>query len=450
MAATAAATKPAIRARALLTPDPTPDKRAFGQCGPYGSDMASLGKALILIAAVVVVAIAALVGYLLLQQRETDLQQTALDPFYAAPDPIPTELGTVIRTEPLAAEVPGGSAQRILYVSERPDGERAVSGGMIFIPDAPAPSEGRPVVAWEHGTLGMGNACVPSRSTNPLADMQTWIGPMMQQGWVVVATDYVGLGTTGPNQYLVAQSEVRDVVNAVRAAQRIPEAEAGSRYVTWGHSQGGHSSVWTGHLGPEYAPELSLLGVAAAAPALNLPQIAAAQWDTPVGWVIGSDLIESWPTYYPGLPVDSILTDAGRNTNQRLAAECITQSGLEALTRDKIGQSFFSVDPASNAAWAAALADQTPPPLPSEMPMYMVQGTTDEVVLPWPNAMVQEQWCNAGSTISVLWMGEVNHMKAALVGGPSAVDWIADRFAGRPAGRSCDVPPPVAPVDPGA
>ena len=102
-------------------------------------------------------------------------QQVALDPFYAPPDPIPGELGTVIRSEAMDISVDGGSAQRILYVSERPDGSRAVSGAMIFIPDTPAPPEGRPVVAWEHGTLGMGDACVPSRSSNPTADMFTFV-----------------------------------------------------------------------------------------------------------------------------------------------------------------------------------------------------------------------------------------------------------------------------------
>lgn len=233
--------------------------------------------------------------------ESTRTLQSSLDPFYTAPDPIPSELGTVIRSEPMDIDVPGGSAQRILYVSERPDGTPAVSGAMVFIPDSPAPSEGRPVVAWQHGTLGMGDACVPSRSTNPTADMFTFLGPMMEQGWVITATDYVGLGTTGPNQYLIAQSEVRDVVNAVRAARNIPEAAAGSRYATFGHSQGGHASIWAGHLGAQYAPELELVGVAAAAPALNLSEIASAQWDTAVGWVIGSDLVESWPTYYPNL-----------------------------------------------------------------------------------------------------------------------------------------------------
>jgi hypothetical protein len=39
-------------------------------------------------------------------------------------------------------------------------------------------------------------------------------------------------------------------------------------------------------------------------------------------------------------------------------------------------------------------------------------------------------------------------MTAAIVAGPEAITWIADRFADRPAPRTCDVPPAVAPVPP--
>ena len=252
--------------------------------------------------------------------------------------------------------MPGATALRMLYVSERPDGTPAASGGMLFIPDSPAPPEGRPVVAWAHGTLGLGDACAPSRSANPLADTDNWLDQMMQLGWVVAATDYVGVGTPDPSLYLVAQSEVRDVVNAVRAARNVPETQAGTRYATWGHSQGGHSSIWTGHLGEQYAPELDLLGVAAAAPALELGDIMGAQWDTLVGWVIGSDVVESWPQYYPDLPVDEVLTPIGQDIDARLASDCIQEAGQEALVRKTLGQDFFSADPTSVPAWAEAAA----------------------------------------------------------------------------------------------
>jgi hypothetical protein len=82
------------------------------------------------------------------------------------------------------------------------------------------------------------------------------------------------------------------------------------------------------------------------------------------------------------------------------------------------------------------------------MPVFIAQGTADEVVLAWPQAMLQQEWCESGSTIAVDWLGGVNHMKAAIVAGPEAITWIADRFADRPAPRTCDVPPAVAPEPP--
>ena len=376
-------------------------------------------------------------------ESTTAKRQDALAQFYEPPSPMPQELGTVVSVEPLGVAVQGGTGYRKLYVSQRPDGERAVSGGMLFIPSTPAPVGGRPVVAWAHGTLGMGDACTPSRSMNPLQDTDNWLGEMMNLGWVVVSTDYVGMGTPGPNLYLVAQAEARDVVNSVRAARNVPNAHAGNRFIAWGHSQGGHSSLWTGHLAKTLAPELDLIAVAAAAPAAELNSIIGAQWNTPVGWVIGPEVEQSWPIVYPNLPLEGIVTARGLANSERLANECITVAGLEGLARTELGQNYFVADPLANKAWARAGQDQTPLPLPSDMPVMIAQSTADEVVLAWPNALLQQSWCSAGSTISMLWLGKITHQATAVVAGPAVVAWIADRFAGRPAGRTCDVPPPV-------
>jgi len=403
--------------------------------------------ALAILVATALVVVAFLVSRAV-SDHNTSVAQAQLDPFYTPPAPLPQTLGTVIRTEPLGVSVAGGTALRMLYVSETPDGTKAVSGGMIFIPTTAAPAGGRPVVAWSHGTLGLGPSCAPSRSTDPTADIYTWLPTMMQMGWVVVATDYVGIGTPGPNLYLDADSEVRDIVNSVRAARNIPQADAGNRYVTFGHSQGGHASIWAGWLAPKYAPELTLLGVAAAAPALELKPIMTAQWDTLVGWVIGPAAVESWTHAYPKLPITDVLTNTGRADWQDIAYQCVKNSALTSVVRQAVGQRFFASNPADNPAWSTIADQQTPAPLPATMPAFITQGMTDEVVLPWPQAIVQQTWCAAGSELTMDWLGETGHIKASLVGGPNAVPWIADRFAGLPAGNTCNVPPAVAPVDP--
>jgi pimeloyl-ACP methyl ester carboxylesterase len=276
--------------------------------------------------------------------------------------------------------------------------------------------------------------------------MVGWLEQAMSLGWVVVATDYVGLGTPGPELYLVAQAEVNDIVHSVQAVRSWETAAAGDRYAVYGHSQGGHSALWAGHLAERVDPSLTLVGVAAAAPAAMLPEIVSVQWDTAAGWAIGPEALVGWQYVDPSLPIDGVLTQAGLDNADRLAEECIEPAALEGYLRSDLGQDFFSVNPSDTPGWAQLISSQTPPPMPSAMPVFVAQGTADEVVLPWPNALLQEEWCAAGSSLSMLWMGGVDHMAAAITAGPQAITWIADRFADRPVGRTCDVPPAVAPV----
>ena len=390
-------------------------------------------------------------------RAQSDETQAQLAPFYTPPDPLDATPGTLLRVEPLtfadpplSMDVDGGTAYRLLYVSARPDGSSAVSGAMVFLPDTPAPAQGRPVLAWAHGTVGMGDACAPSRDPQGTTDMAGWLEQSLALGWVVVATDYVGLGTPGPELYLVAQAEANDVVHSVQALRAWDLAEAGDRYAVYGHSQGGHSALWTGHLAAGIDPSLELVGVAAAAPAAMLPEIVSVQWETAAGWAIGPEALVGWQYIDPSLPIEGVLTQAGKDNAERLAVECIEPAALEGYLRTDVGQNFFTVNPSDNPGWADLIAEQTPPPMPADMPVFIAQGTADDVVLPWPQAMLQEQWCQAGSTLTMEWLGGVNHVEAAIVAGPAAMVWIADRFAGRPAPRTCDVPPPVPPTPPTA
>jgi hypothetical protein len=121
----------------------------------------------------------------------------------------------------------------------------------------------------------------------------------------------------------------------------------------------------------------------------------------------------------------------------------VTPAAIEGLARSDLGEQFFAVDPTTRPDWAAAALAQTVPVLPATMPAYLAQGTADTVVLPAPNALLQRRWCAAGSALTVLWMGGVSHQAAATTAGPDAVAWMADRFAGVRAGRTCDTPIPV-------
>ncbi len=80
----------------------------------------------------------------------------------------------------------------------------------------------------------------------------------------------------------------------MRALRNFEPSQAGKRWIVWGHSQGGHSALWTGKLAGKIAPELDLIAVGAAAPAAELMVIMQNQWNGTIGWVIGPETLASF------------------------------------------------------------------------------------------------------------------------------------------------------------
>src|SRR3984957_6187911 len=162
----------------------------------------------------------------------------------------------------------GAAAYRVLYRSTGLHDEPIAVSGIIVVPPGPAPEGGRPIVAWAHPTTGIVPRCAPSLAIFHFQQMPG-LRNMVERGYIVAATDYPGLGTVGPHPYLVGISEGRAVLDSVRVARSMPGAGGGLAFAVWGHSQGGQAALYTGILAQGYAPELELVGVAAAAPATH-------------------------------------------------------------------------------------------------------------------------------------------------------------------------------------
>ena len=113
--------------------------------------------------------------------------------------PVAPQGGTLISEVPLdpTLSVAGaGGAYRILYSTRDQHDQPAVSTAVVFTPKGPPPAGGWPTIAWAHGTVGLGDDCTPSalpRSTRDNEYLSHWL----DQGYAIVGTDYVGLGTPG-------------------------------------------------------------------------------------------------------------------------------------------------------------------------------------------------------------------------------------------------------------
>lgn len=368
------------------------------------------------------------------------LRPVVPDTFYAAPDSVPAEPGKLLRQEGFGRQVPSGAiAWRMLYTTTDARGSPALASAIVM--RARRESGGpRPVVAWAHGTTGVAPGCAPSLLAEPFHLLPA-LAPLLERGWLLVATDYAGLGTRGPHPYLIGEGEARSVLDAVRAARQMPQAQAGPQTVVWGHSQGGHAALWAGLRARGYAPDVEIAGVAAAAPASDLGALIDALHGAPIGRVMTAYVLQAYAATYPDVRWgDYVAGPLRRLAAQDMAGRCLVggQAFHAAAVALVLGGSIFSTPP-SDGALGARLAQNTPDgPLP--MALLVAQGDTDDLVLPQVQAAWVARRCAAGQAIEFRLYPGRDHLTLLAPESPFTADlvrWTEARFFGQPASTNC-------------
>ncbi len=298
------------------------------------------------------------------------------DEFYAVPDSLPEGgPGSLVRYEPIVGHGPSAAAWRIMYLSEAIDGTPIAVTGLAVVPSAPSDEGGRPILSFAHGSTGLADHCgLPSSQT--LDDFQTYV----EAGYIVVLTDYEGLGTPGRHPILVGESEARSVLDAARAARLLPQAHAGDDVAISGLSQGGHAALWVGQLAPQWAPELDVIGVVAGEPVTGLDQL----FDThrsPESFFTGVtvQVVAGYAAAYADFESSSVLTPVGEERLDIVDETCF----------DDIVQHFADDDrddiiqpPGSVPAWTRLLVENNPGQVRTDIPVLLLHGAADSIISP--------------------------------------------------------------------
>src|SRR5690606_17873413 len=307
-----------------------------------------------------------------------------VDDFYAAPRTVPDEPGQLIRAEPFTRGVPQDAlAWRMLYTTTNQDGRSAISSGIVVVPRE---GEGDwPVIDWAHGTTGVAQHCAPSLSPQPVESGALFVLPdVIANGWALVATDYIGLGTEGPHPYLVGEPTGHAVLDAVRAARQLDEARLGDQTVVWGHSQGGGAALWTGVLADEYAPDVPLDGVAALAPAADLRGLANDLPHLTGGSLIMSFVIDAYAHVFDDITYREYVRPGAEATVREMATRCFADPATAVSVLDLMGLSndpdILAADP-TGGPLGTRLVDNTPP-AEITAPLLIGQGAADGLILP--------------------------------------------------------------------
>ena len=347
--------------------------------------------------------------------------------------------GKVFHIHPQIGGAPANAkAYRIIYRSTNLNGEPIAVSATVIFPAGPAPKGGRDIIAWAHYTTGVAGRCAPTLLPN-LSGTIPGLEDMLSRGFAVVATDYEGLGTPGVHAYLVGNSEARSVLDSVRATRNVNGAHATNRFAVWGHSQGGHAALFTGEIAAEYAPELKLVSLAAAAPATDLLELFKAQKGSIAGNSLTAMALLSWARTY-NLPLDSVLDEGVEAQFEKVAQSCIQSISqmLRTLSLARpLKKAFLKADPTEVPAWRDLMTKNSPGSAPIKVPVFIAQGTGDVTVKPDITVAFAKKLCAAGTPVTLKMLKNVSHSFAAEKSAYAAVLWMTDRFKGVPAPNDC-------------
>jgi hypothetical protein len=352
--------------------------------------------------------------------------------------------GAVIRSEPESTFLPTldgqSAAYRILYRSTGELGGPVAVGGMVFVPKGKAPRGGWPIVAWDHGTSGVGDQCNPSRWPD-MYDGGQWdlyadqIDELLKDGYVVTASDYEGLGTDGLHTYLLTDALGRATIDAVRAA-RVVVPSTSSRWAAIGHSEGGQAAIGAGELAATYGKGLTYVGAVGYAPAQHLEDgveaIAGDKFSAPylAYMAVGMRSIDASFDYA------SFVGPLYSGQMAHVEAACfdewfyIDNFGVNPTPETALSPNWAS-DPTVQRYFDLSVVGQRK----GAGPVLVLQGTGDGLYATYMQFLADI--CATGTKVHGITYANISHDHVLVQGMADALSWLADRFAGRPAPSDC-------------
>jgi uncharacterized membrane protein HdeD (DUF308 family) len=362
---------------------------------------------------------------------------SAVDVFYAAPASLPAQPGSLLRHDAWSERVPAGArARRILYTTTGLDGRPQVTSGLVI---APGGARGPvPVILWAHGTTGIEPRCAPSLVGLEAGALFT-LPEVLRRRWALVAPDYPGLGAGDRHPYLVGVPAARSALDEVRAARRLPDVRLADRTVVWGHSQGGGAALWVGEQARSYAPDVPLRGVAALAPASDVPALARELQTAAIGRLFATFVVQGYAHAYPDVRVGDYVRPSARTIVRRIVARCLSErTTLASIPPVLTRQTIFARDLRTGSLGRRAA--QNVPARPSGVPTLVAQGLADRLVLPDVQARFVAGLCRAGQPVEYRTYRDRDHLALVAADSPLIADllgWTERRLRGGRARTTC-------------
>ena len=374
------------------------------------------------------------------------------DPFYRASGSLASaDPGDVLRSRRIAALSPtaltGTRTYQLLYRTTDTSGEPIATVATLLLPNVPAPGP-RKLVSYHPAEDSLTTRCAPSYtlrtgSGSTQAPESAVIAALLARGWTVVVPDYEG----PRSEFAVGPLEGQAALDGVRAAERFAPAGLDGDHTPvalMGYSGGSIPTMWASGLAPRYAPELNIVGTAAGGVAASLRQSVPSLDGGPFAGAIVAASV-GIDRAYPDFDLGSLLNSRGRALAARDARDADGCSiALVNAPGARISQLTHYPDAAAllavpRVARALDDVDLVQGPGPSA-PAYLYHEVNDEILIIKPVDQYVRKNCEDGARIEYHRNPVGEHGSGAVAFQLPAMQYLADRFAGRRAPDTCPNP----------
>ncbi|MFD6221618.1 lipase family protein [Nocardia asteroides] len=312
----------------------------------------------------------------------------------------------------------------------------------VLVPHAPWTGTGpRPLLSYQVAEDGAGSQCAPSYALRGGGPSNAYgetgvIALAVQQGWAVVVPDY-----QGPDSDLFgADGSAHGVLDGIRAARAFAPAaiDPAAPIGLWGYSGGAQATAIAAQAQSAYAPELRLAGVALGGVVADLEATMSGFRGGVLGGAVVVGLV-GLNRSYPEADIPRYLNDSGRAKLAASQSHCMHDAAL----------AYPFLDAATLEAWPGSITDN---PAVTEAvrqasPLFLPGAPTAPTLIyhAVPDAMspiaaaraLSEKYCAAGTPVHRVEDPIGDHGTEAMVGLPTAMSYLADRFTGKPAPNTC-------------
>lgn len=356
------------------------------------------------------------------------------DDFYATPPNLASHApGDVLKVRKMPAPIGliGIEATQLQFRSNDSKGRPIAAVATVLTPPNARPNG--PVLSYGGIINALGLRCAPShalfdKEIDREDGVATGLNLPLRMGWTVVSADHLGPRSA----YGAAKLGGQITLDSIRAAQRHePLKIKNSKVGLAGYSGGGMAAAWAAALAPKYAPELPIVGAALGGVPMNLQKMADALGRNPhpafgLAFAAAIGLEREYPEE---LPMQAQLNAEGKKLRKQVNDQCtreilVTGAGRSAA---QLASNFELFDAPTTHRILAENSLEKYAGMPT-VPIFEWHSPTDALIPVDSIDATTARWRAAGIPVTAMKTPSPDHLSAAVIGLPQAMQFLNGRI----------------------